>query len=264
MKRPWLTALLNKVRPLSAGLFVIAILSFLLPWVFAEWYHLEGPPHYRAFNFTYVVNGTDLLLGRDVTDSLGDLREVDPEPLAVAVLVLAAVGAALSLSKGKWSYAVRGLAGWLGVILLVWIFSNLSHATDVDVELGLWLAVSALAIVAFLNALAFGRLHPAESVTEPLLAALLNIVPLAPGVGYLYVGRPARFASAFVGFFLVSVAALGAIVAIAFSTCWSAGCSKWERSYPIVMPILYLAFIAWDAQRIARKHNEAVAERTEG
>ena len=77
-------------RKSRAGLFVLAMLLFLLPWMAAE---SEGTK--------YVVSGADLVVGHDVTDSRGDPREVDPQPLAIAVLALAAAGVALSLSKGQ-------------------------------------------------------------------------------------------------------------------------------------------------------------------
>ena len=272
LQRPKLSSLrrafrwtLKKLRPVSAGLFVIAILSFLLPW--------SSGQSRGAVN---VVSGTDLLLGYVVTDTESvfsrdarwvvweeHLQEVNPEPMAMVVLILAAVGAALSGLKGKWGCAVRGLAGWLSIILFGWILDSLFSYTP-NVELGLTLAVMALGFAALLNALAFGRLQAVTAaVRKPWLPALLNIVPLLPGMGYLYVGRTARFAFAFVGFVLVSGAALVWIVAIAFSGCFGP-CSWLERSYPIVMPILFLAFIAWDAWEIARKHNLEVAERTDG
>jgi hypothetical protein len=233
-------------RIISAGLFVLAMLFFLLPWASTRW------PD------TYEVSGADLVLGRDVPylDSRGgvmDLRygvmhQMPPEPLAIAVLALAVAGAALSLSKGKRGCALRGLAGWLGVVLVILTGSNYP-----DIESGFLLTVSALGLAAILNAVVFNRLQGVGGVRKPWLAALLNLVPVVPGAGYLYLGRPRMFAFSLIGYTFIPLVAFGLWAFAVWGSeggCFQ-GCSYFFALFFSIPVILYLALVAWDAWHLA-------------
>lgn len=64
----------------------------------------------------------------------------------------------------------------------------------------------------------------------PWLAALLNIIPLPVGLGYLYLGRPGHFARAFLGTIAASVLGLVLTAILAFTALFIGGVND-DRAY---------------------------------
>ena len=99
---------------------------------------------------------------------------------------------------------------------------------------------------------------------KPWLAAMLNVIPVPMGLGYVYLGRPHRFLvnflSALVAAFLGLVALVLAALSCMFGGCDPSGAESLAISLGIFGPIVVVAlFFAWDAYRTALEHNAIVS-----
>ena len=94
----------------------------------------------------------------------------------------------------------------------------------------------------------------------PWLAALLNIVPIPGGLGYLYLGRPGRFRLAFFGAIAAAVVALGFL---ALSISDTVSHEPWGRDAIGGLAALASWFVmvgitAWDSYRIASRGSPGI------
>ena len=99
---------------------------------------------------------------------------------------------------------------------------------------------------------------------KPWLAALLNVVPLPLGFGYLYLGRLRRF---IIGFLVGVLAMLGFAAAAITAAIWALSCVDCEGA-AIALAVagglfflLLVLFTAWDAWGLAAEHNEELSYR---
>ena len=94
-------------RFVGAGLFVLVLASFLMPWVSVE-----------CTGMQVQATGMDIAAGRDV-EYAGTTGDVSVEPLVFLALVLAAVGAGLFFLRTGTGTIIRIATGLLGFIILI-------------------------------------------------------------------------------------------------------------------------------------------------
>ena len=136
-----------------------------------------------------------------------------------------------------------------------------------DSELGAMLILPllfALAVAALLGGLtAWDAWHlrhqeDTRAMKKPWLAAVLNVIPFPGfGAGYAYLDRDGRMLGSFAGLWVALLLGVGLAVIIDVNFY---GASDGLVFIVLVSPLLVLAALtAWDAHRLARKHNEQVA-----
>ena len=95
---------------------------------------------------------------------------------------------------------------------------------------------------------------------HPWLAALLNLIPLPIGIGYLYLGRPLKALVVYVSAWLASMVVLFAIVIFYFLS----GSYEYHGNYgggwhwflaAFLTPIVFIGYAVLDAWSIANKLN---------
>jgi hypothetical protein len=100
-------------RKIILGLFVLAIILFLLPWVSLS----------CAGTTMTSASGLDMITGKhyETSSAFGSPsdNEMDSQPLAIAALAVAVIGIILSLVNWKRAFILRVGLGIAGVVLLI-------------------------------------------------------------------------------------------------------------------------------------------------
>lgn len=160
----------------SAAAYGTALICFLLPWMN---FSCEGQ-HAASLTGLELVTGTTLVGERPKesttkvdSEHLQDRKarhlwrpswtslstDVDPEPLAIAILLAAIVGIALSFLQNKKASFIRSVLGLLALVLLLLLKSKLEAAVitgakgmvQVEYAFGGWLAFIMFAAAFILN-----------------------------------------------------------------------------------------------------------------
>ncbi len=125
----------NPFRVVSCGLFILAGLSFLLPFVRASllWQSSQ-------------LSGIQLVVGA---------KNSAPEVLAILAFLISLTGIGFAFVNGKIGGILSGLSGTTGFILLLLLQLRLNSEAqghvDLDILAGFWIAVVILLIAAVFN-----------------------------------------------------------------------------------------------------------------
>ena len=137
----------------SAGVFVLAGLSFLLPFVAAS---CNGQ---RVVEVTGIqlVTGTKI----DAPSAYGynERREMNPEPLAILAFIATLAGVVFFFVKGRIGRILSSISGGIGFIFLLLLQSKLNsdaanqggNLLQVNYLVGFWIALVLLLVGAILN-----------------------------------------------------------------------------------------------------------------
>jgi hypothetical protein len=145
-------------RIVGTGLFVVVLVSFLMPWASVE-----------CAGMQVQATGLDMAVGRDVSAG-GDTQEVGIEPLAALALLLGFVGVALFFARNRGGNIGRIATGVLGAVVLVALkfkaendlraalqgsgqFGDMSGLFTINWEIGFWVALLAFILAAGVHAL---------------------------------------------------------------------------------------------------------------
>jgi hypothetical protein len=143
----------DTLKTFSPAIFGIAILCFLLPWVN---FSCQGQ-HVATFTGLELVTGTTIQ--QQGTFGQSQNKKADPEPLAIAVLLLTVLGLALSFLKGGKASLILAIVGALTFIMLFLLKSKIEAdaanqsqgAIHTEYAIGFWLALIASASAIALN-----------------------------------------------------------------------------------------------------------------
>jgi hypothetical protein len=137
-------------RIIVLGLFVLAIIFFILPWASVS----------CSGNELFSASGFDLVRGSyNVQGNLPLGVTLENEPIAIGVLIAAGVGVIFSIFRGNiWRY-LRVLAGLTGIGLMVWlkfkiedqIYNQGQGLLQINYLIGTWLTVGALALASIVG-----------------------------------------------------------------------------------------------------------------
>jgi hypothetical protein len=144
------------VRIITLGIFLLAIIFFLLPWMSVS---CAGEDLVRVSGMDMVTGSYDVPGNEDFTGTSGET-----EPLAIWALGVAAVGLIFSLFTSDFSRVLRTLSGLAGIGLLIGLKMKIGN--DIGAELpaeasglvqinyliGYWLTLAAFAAAAFISA----------------------------------------------------------------------------------------------------------------
>jgi len=126
------------VRTITLGIFLLAIVFFLLPWVSVS---CAGEDLVRVSGMDMVTGSYDVPGNEEFAATNGET-----EPLAIWVLGVAAVGLIFSLFTSDFSRVLRVLSGLAGIGLLIWLKIKIGN----DVSAGLPAEASGLVQVNYL------------------------------------------------------------------------------------------------------------------
>ena len=144
-------------RKIVLGIFLLAIIFFLLPWVNIS----------CAGTHVITISGLDMVTGSyDITDveKFNDTN-AESEPLAIWTLVAAGVGLIASLFVWKIGFVIRILSGLAGIGLLIALKIKLGNdiANQIGNEMegiiqinylaGYWLTMTAFAAASIVSAI---------------------------------------------------------------------------------------------------------------
>jgi hypothetical protein len=148
------------VKKISPALFALACLFFLMPFLSLS-----------CNNQTVAIfSGLQLVTGTQIQQQGGgESKNVDPEPVAIVVLVVAISGIAMGFLKGKSSAVLSAIIGAAGFILMF----LLKNKIDADVlkegqgmfqvkyEPGFWLVLAVMIVATVFNGfLIFAKSEP--------------------------------------------------------------------------------------------------------
>ena len=143
------------IRTITLGIFLLAIIFFLLPWMSVS----------CAGEELIQVSGLDMVTGSyDVPGNEELPTSGEREPLAIWALGAAAVGLIFSLFTSNFSRVLRVLSGLAGIGLLIGL--KIKIGNDIGVEIpaeasgliqvnylyGYWLTIAAFAAAAIMSA----------------------------------------------------------------------------------------------------------------
>ncbi len=139
----------------SAGIFVVAALSFLLPFVAAS---CNGQKVIQLTGLE-LVTGTRVQAPSSYGYGYTTHRDVAPEPLAVLAIVVTLAGIALGFVKGGPGSILSAISGAVAFISLLLLQSKLNsdaareggNIFKIDYLTGFWIALVLLAIATVLN-----------------------------------------------------------------------------------------------------------------
>ena len=143
----------------SAGVFVLAALSFLLPFVAAS---CNGQ---RLVEVTGIqlVTGTKV----DAPSAYGynEKREMNPEPLAILAFIATVTGIVFFFVKSKIRRILSRISGGIGFIFVLLLQSKLNsdaanqggNLLQVNYLIGFWIALVLLLVGAIMNIYLFLR-----------------------------------------------------------------------------------------------------------
>jgi phosphatidylserine synthase len=143
----------DTLKKFSPAIFGIAIVCFLLPWVN---FSCQGQ-HVATFTGLELVTGTTIQ--QQGTFGQSQNKKANPEPLAIAVLLLTVLGLALSFQKGGKASLIPTIVGALTLILLFLLKSKIETdaanqsqgAIHTEYAIGFWLALIASVLAIVLN-----------------------------------------------------------------------------------------------------------------
>lgn len=156
----------------SAGIFVIAALSFLLPFVAAS---CNGQ-RVAQLSGIQLVTGTKVKAPSSYGYGYSTNKEVDPEPLAIIAFVATLAGIAFAFIKGVLGRRLSAVSGAIGFISLFLLQGKLNsditkeaaNLFKLDYLFGFWAALILLLIGAALNTyLSTKKGIPTDSVLKP-------------------------------------------------------------------------------------------------
>lgn len=142
------------IRKIIAGVFLLAIIFFLMPWVSVS-----------CMGTSIVsVSGLDIVRGSyNVPSEYAGQTDTENEPLALYALIVAGAGLVLSLIPWSAAAILRALAGIAGVALLIALkfkldgdaagedLGSMNGVLTLKYEIGYWLTVIAFAAAAILS-----------------------------------------------------------------------------------------------------------------
>jgi len=145
------------VRTITLGIFLLAIIFFLLPWVSIS---CAGEELVQVSGLDMVTGSYDVPGNEDFAGASGET-----EPLAIWALGAAGAGLIFSLFTSNFSRVLRVLSGLAGIGLLVWLkikigndvgadlFAEANGFVQVNYLYGYWLTIAAFAAAAIISAI---------------------------------------------------------------------------------------------------------------
>jgi hypothetical protein len=137
-------------RKIALGIFLLAIIFFLMPWVNIS----------CAGNEIFSASGFDMVRGSyNVPTEVAGETPMENEPIAIAALAVAGVGFIIAFFRGGFGRFLRVLAGIAGVALMVWLkfrFDDQIHGQgqgilQLNYMVGYWLTLGAFAVAAVVS-----------------------------------------------------------------------------------------------------------------
>lgn len=137
-------------RKIALGVFLLAIIFFLMPWVNISCAGTE----------LFSASGFDMVRGSyNVPTEFADEASMENEPIAIGALAAAGVGLIISLFKGGFGRLLRILAGIAGIALMVALKFKIDDQIRGEGEgilqlnymAGYWLTLSAFAVAAVIS-----------------------------------------------------------------------------------------------------------------
>jgi hypothetical protein len=144
------------VRIITLGIFLLAIIFFLLPWMSVS---CAGEDLVRVSGLDMVTGSYDVPGNEDFAGTSGET-----EPLTIWALGVAAVGLIFSLFTSNFSRVLRALSGLAGIGLLIGLQLKISNdfgaglpaeasgLVQVNYLYGYWLTIVAFALAAIMSA----------------------------------------------------------------------------------------------------------------
>jgi hypothetical protein len=169
-------------RKIVLGIFVLVVIVFLLPWI-----------NVSCMGTSVVTaNGFDMVTGKS-NDVPGGLltrvdNKMDPQPLAILILVSAIVGIIITLLKWKRAPTAQTITAILGIVFLIALKLKLDNqvtqegqgAIKIDYLIGYWLAIVLFAAVAVMSFLKQGisiKITKTPHAIEPDMDKKDNLPP---------------------------------------------------------------------------------------
>ena len=158
------------VRTITLGIFLLAVIFFLLPWVSIS----------CAGEDLVQISGMDMVTGSyELPVDEGMPTAGETEPLAIWALGAAAIGLIFTLFSSQFARVIPVLAGLAGIGLLVWL--KIKIGNDISGELpaeaagliqvnylyGYWLTLAAFAAATIMSAVKSNFGFKIVKVTEP-------------------------------------------------------------------------------------------------